>query len=334
MVEEVWKDIVDYEGFYQISNLGRVKTLERYRFNKFRGDCVYKEKILKPISDKRDGSLGVSLCKNGKFTRKSLSRLVGLHFLSSPEDSKMVICRLNDDKSNNSVNNLFWGYLNKHKAKIKKQTINIIKNENPIKLLLDKVSGIYQITNIYNNTFYIGSSYNIVNRLSDHFKQLRRNCHHSHKLQRSFNKYGEGYFEVKILEKCDREVLEKREQYYFDNLKPQLNVAQISRGSCGKHSEESKLKMRDNANSYFLNLSEEKRKWRKDIITKSNKLNKSKKVDKFTLNGEYLQTFDSIAEAGKSMGKSNSTNIGIACRGNYKTAYNYIWKFKNEEVCQ
>ena len=67
-MEEIWKDIVDYNNLYQVSNLGRVKRLEtnitifnkKTQYNK-----KVKGKILKNTKDKK-GYLYVALCKNGK----------------------------------------------------------------------------------------------------------------------------------------------------------------------------------------------------------------------------------------------------------------------------
>ena len=49
MLKEIWKDIKDYEGYYQISNLGRVKSLSRVIYNKFgKVSNILEEKIMKP----------------------------------------------------------------------------------------------------------------------------------------------------------------------------------------------------------------------------------------------------------------------------------------------
>ena len=70
-MQEVWKDIKGYEGFYQVSNMGKVKSLKRTINNSttYGGKATIKERILKPKKDK-DGYESVGLNKDGK--RKEL----------------------------------------------------------------------------------------------------------------------------------------------------------------------------------------------------------------------------------------------------------------------
>ena len=95
---EIWRDIEGYEGLYQVSNLGKVKSLN-YK-------CTKKEKILKPFSN-RDGYLRVKLCKEGKRRSYLVHRLVAQAFISNPEDKPQVNHK-DEDKTNNKVENLEW----------------------------------------------------------------------------------------------------------------------------------------------------------------------------------------------------------------------------------
>lgn len=72
---ETWKDIPDYEGLYQVSDLGRVKTLGRKRIMPNGGINEFPEKILKQGKDSR-GYLYVVLCKNGNRKTSTTHRLV------------------------------------------------------------------------------------------------------------------------------------------------------------------------------------------------------------------------------------------------------------------
>lgn len=95
---EIWKDIKGYEGLYQVSNLGRVKSLGN---NKRR-----KEKILKQVED-GGGYLFVLLCKNGKGKMFKVHRLVAQAFTPNPNNYPQVNHK-DENKQNNCVWNLEW----------------------------------------------------------------------------------------------------------------------------------------------------------------------------------------------------------------------------------
>jgi len=92
----MWKDIQGYEKLYQISNFGRVKSLN---YNHTR-----KEQILKPHKDK-GGYLRVDLCKDGKRNGKLIHRLVAQMFLENPNNLPCINHK-SEDKTDNSVNNI------------------------------------------------------------------------------------------------------------------------------------------------------------------------------------------------------------------------------------
>ena len=98
MEEEIWKSIKSYEGLYEISSLGRVKSLN------YRG--TGKEKVLKNIED-RKGYLMVCLTKNGKQKHFKVHRLVAEAFIPNPE-GKPCIDHINTIKNDNRVENLRW----------------------------------------------------------------------------------------------------------------------------------------------------------------------------------------------------------------------------------
>lgn len=104
-MEEKWKDIINYEGYYQISNFGNIRSLDRkIRFNK--GYSIKKGKMLKPILNKK-GYYKVSLSKNQKEKRFFIHRLVAIHFIENPL-SKEQVNHKDGNKKNNRVDNLEW----------------------------------------------------------------------------------------------------------------------------------------------------------------------------------------------------------------------------------
>lgn len=95
---EIWKDVCGFEGLYQISSYGRIKSLHYYG-----GDRV---EILKPARDK-NGYLTIGVWKDGKRYSKKMHRLVAEAFIPNP-DNLPQINHKDEDRENNFVENLEW----------------------------------------------------------------------------------------------------------------------------------------------------------------------------------------------------------------------------------
>jgi len=134
MEEEIWKDIEGYENLYQISNKGRVKSLNYNRTGK--------EKILKlqKSSLKRAQYFNINLRKDGKVKQYLVHRLVALTFLPNPNNYPCVNHK-DENKQNNCLSNLeFCSYkynnnygTSKERARLKR--INNPKTSKPVKCL-------------------------------------------------------------------------------------------------------------------------------------------------------------------------------------------------------
>ena len=110
MQNECWKPIKDYEGIYEVSNYGRVKSLERVIYNSGTKNGLYTihEKIIKQrINKKRYGYCELSLHKNGKEKRFKVHRLVAEAFIPNPNNLPEVN-HIDGNKENNHILNLEW----------------------------------------------------------------------------------------------------------------------------------------------------------------------------------------------------------------------------------
>ena len=105
-MQEIWKDIVGYKGLYQISNKGRVKSLERYSYKGNRSIQKLKGRILK-ASIRKDNYLTVVLRKDGKSTSYLVHRLVAQAFIPNSYNYN-VINHKDENKQNNDIRNLEW----------------------------------------------------------------------------------------------------------------------------------------------------------------------------------------------------------------------------------
>ena len=104
-MQEIWKDVKDYEGIYEVSNLGNVKSLSRF---KVAGKISYytKERILKPGINGA-GYYFVNLMYNNIKVHYRIHQLVGIIFLKhTPNGYGFVIDHINNDKLDNRLENL------------------------------------------------------------------------------------------------------------------------------------------------------------------------------------------------------------------------------------
>lgn len=104
---EIWKDIENYEGYYQVSNEGRIKSLERIVKGVGNGgtfDKLIPEKMMKLQTDKYTS---VTLTKDGTPHRVNVHRLVANAFIPNP-DNLPEVNHKDEDKTNNKVENLEW----------------------------------------------------------------------------------------------------------------------------------------------------------------------------------------------------------------------------------
>lgn len=148
-------------------------------------------------------------------------------------------------------------------------------------------SGIYKITNLINGKFYIGQSVDVNNRLYVH--QTDRNSGHA--IDTAIAKYGKENFSYEVLEKCEQEDLLVRERYWAE---------EVFHGEC--YAPKGYNICRTGIGSIKINP-----------------------ISRYTLDGEYIDTYYSSNDAGRAMGVS-----GVAIRqaeNNHGTCCGYLWRY-------
>ena len=214
------------------------------------------------------------------------------------------------------------------------------------------MSKIYKITNDINNKIYVGkTSRSLEERFAEHCSDRKRAGSENRPLYRAMNKYGIEHFSIDLIEECQPELENERESYwigFYHGYDEGYNATRGGDGLCiynydkiykllcqGKTVKEITLLIGccvdvvySVAKTYNFPLAT------KNELAKQLEESK-KKVAQYSLQGEYIQTFDSYSSAAKWLvenGKAKSLNggvrghIGDACKGIRKTAYKYIWK--------
>jgi hypothetical protein len=142
-MEEIWKDVLGYEGLYKVSNLGRVLGKEK-RWISGNGKVDYlPDRILKQYNSR--GYKIVSLTKNSLTKTISVHRLVALSFLGDG-GIKWSVNHIDGDKTNNHLSNLEWATMSKnllhaYKNKLKKPLTGLCHQFS--RIVLNTETGIY-----------------------------------------------------------------------------------------------------------------------------------------------------------------------------------------------
>lgn len=123
-MKEEWRDIKDYENIYQISNIGRFRSLDRYETHMVNGKEVRRliKGIIREGTLNKDGYLQVGLSRNGKQETKCIHQLVAGAFIPNPNNLPEVNHK-SEIKTQNNVENLEWcdqGYNNAYGTRAKR----------------------------------------------------------------------------------------------------------------------------------------------------------------------------------------------------------------------
>lgn len=106
---EIWKDIPDYEGIYQASNLGRIRTApNKTTFTIKHGIRNWKTRILKGRGNHYRTGSRVSLWKEGKPKDWLVARLIAITFLGKPNGNANTVNHINGNRLDNRIENLEW----------------------------------------------------------------------------------------------------------------------------------------------------------------------------------------------------------------------------------
>ena len=197
-----------------------------------------------------------------------------------------------------------------------------------------KICGVYKITNLKNERFYIGASVDIKGRYSQHVGKSCSKYKDSLDFYRDIYELGKSNFELEILEVCDKDDLLEREQYWYDELNPTYNIvrpsvcnftnAEVNRRaleSCQSEEHRQKMKIKYSTDEY------------RELFRRVNSY-KMKRVRMLTLDSILVIEFISFQEGARWLsenteftGKNKASKIKAVCDGERQTAFGYKWEY-------
>lgn len=215
------------------------------------------------------------------------------------------------------------------------------------------MSCIYKITNKINDKVYIGQTMSSIEVRWRTHKSSWQGHRHCQALYDAFDKYGIENFSIELIEECNLEDINEREQYWikqYDSYNKGYNLTLGGDGSvkldypliyslwdAGLTTTQIAEKIGSTqmgvckALKGYSNYTIEESKHRG---AKRSGVTRGKNIEQYSLDGEYIATFPNATVAAESLGKGRpeSNNIRSCAHGRRKSAYGYKWKFESEDM--
>jgi len=330
MENEIWKPVVGYEGLYEISSLGRVKRLSRISTDSKGRKRLYEERILKNRISKQTGYPDINLSKNGVVKTICVHKLIADAFIPNPYGLPCVN-HIDEDRSNSVLSNLErcdYSYNNSYGSANAKRKATLRKN------LEGKHKTIFQ--------FNMDGSLVCAHQCG--VKQLEESIGYDiGDCLNGKSKTAHGYvFSYNSIFKYEEDKPKSHQKYVIlldDNnneVKRYKSVSEAGRENGFDRHMLSRIPKIDgvvtvNGLRFIVEQKENEyipkgRKGpRPDLKGKG-----AKPVCQYTKDGEFVKEFPSATDAAISFGKKLCSDITNCCKGNLKTAYGFIWRYKGE----
>lgn len=329
MEKEIWKDVVGFEGLYQISSLGRVKSLNRVTIDSRGRIRPVNGRMLKIRVSKNTGYPQVHLSKDGKSYDITIHRLIAEAFIPNPKNLP-CINHIDQDRGNSVLSNLEWctySYNNSYGDAIPKRKKTLRQS------LIGKHKIIYQFS-----------------KKGDLIR-----CY-VHGVQQFEEELG---YEIQSCltgssKTCNGFIFSYNNVFHYEEDKPkrhQKYVYLLDKEGCIKEKYKS-VSEAGRKNGFDRHLFSKNRfengivsiygkdffveKKNNEYIPKGHKGTRPdlkgkgvKAISQYTKDAVFIRDFSSIIEAAEFMGSKNyGPEITNCCKGKTKTARGYIWTYK------
>jgi NUMOD4 motif/HNH endonuclease/NUMOD1 domain len=309
--EELWRDIEGFETYYQVSNFGRVRSLNREIVKKRGGIIELKGRFMN-IKLKKGYSI-VRLSKNGKRQNVFMHRLVAQAFISNP-NNKPIVNHINNIKHDNRVENLEWAT---HKENTQHMTIQFRGTAKAVKQYDLQGKFIKEYPSVANASKETGINYLT---LIDMFKRKKQMC-------AGYQwKWANDDSEVTLYKDPSEKVVN---QYtlsgeFLQTFPSILAAAEHLQAlgmekACGSSISKACIGKQDYAYGFQWRHNGDER----PILNLKKRINR---IVQLKMNGQFIKIHDHIRAAEKDLGINlNTSGISKCCNGRQKSAHGYIW---------
>ena len=359
MEKEIWKNVVGYEGLYEISSLGRVKRLSRVKKDSMGRKTLLKEKILKNGIAKQTGYPSVNLSNNGIAKTFCIHKLIADAFLPNPNNLPCVN-HIDEDRSNSVLSNLercTYAYNNSYGNARAKRRNSLRKyyerNSIPMKSLnKDVILSVTQYTlegDII--SFFKGGYPEIREKLGLGSSVLSCLCHKTNSAYGYVWRYdGDDFSYTKRRTNKGRKFPNVKHSHQKYVVKIDGNGNEIER-----YKSVSDAGKKNGFDRHYFSTTEDidgiktikgmrfiVEKKENEYIPKGHKGARpdlkgkgAKAVCQYDKNAVFIREFSSIVDAAEFLGnKKYGPEITNCCKGNLKTARGFLWTYKGGKTPQ
>lgn len=331
MEEEIWKDVVGYEGLYRISSLGRVYSLPRDFTDIMGRHIIKKGHYMKVKINKQTGYPSLGLSKNGKYKSHCIHRLIAESFIPNPNNLPCVN-HIDENRANSVLSNLEWVSYSTNNTYGRANTKRAVRLRKTLKES-GKIQAVCQYTKqgVLIREFPYGAE-EVEREYGYEVKEaLKKDNHTSHGYVWRYKGEGFRYTEPKesgwarAIVQIDKNGSEIRR---FSSTSKAALFYVFDRHLFSKAKEVDGIKQIKGM--LFKTI----RKRGDNFVPKGHKGPRpdlkgffAKPVNQYTLDGYFIQRFSSIKEAAQSVGRKQGGYITNCCKGNLKTAYGFKWGY-------